>query len=76
MVRDKWRDYQEGWVRHDWRWSKTNSAYGTSTEQLMIRMENGSITGTESNKEWEWEVTEGQEQKVKWMEMESGENGI
>ena len=44
----------------------TNGAYGTtSTEQPMIRMENGSITGTESNKEWKWEVTEEQEQKVK-----------
>ena len=79
MVRDKGRDYQEGWVRHDQRWSKTNGAYGTSTKQLMIRMENASImgiesnkkTGMESNREWEQEVTEGQAQKVKWTEMES-----
>ena len=60
---------------------KTNSAYGTSTQQPMIRMENGSIMGmesdkrtgtesdkrmgTESNREQEQEVTEGWAWKVK-----------
>ena len=66
------RDDQDRWVRHDQRWSKTNGAYGTSTEQPMTRMKNRSRMGTESNKRMGTESNRGMgmESKVR-MEMES-----